>query len=164
MAETACRFDHVELATASYQAAADVDRSQEHTFLDGLITYGNGKAALLRGDLPTAERSFRQALNDAAERGNRKVIKYSLQALAVCALRSGHIKRAVHLHGLISARNWLIWPMDMPWLVPFGLEDLLAPARKTLGEDGYARLYAEGQAMSLENVLSDALKFQVEQT
>ncbi len=156
-AEVACTFDHAELAAASYRAAADVDRSQEHTFLDALITYGNGKAALLRGDLLAAERSFHQALNDAAESGNRKVIKYSLQALALCAFRSGHIERAVHLHGLITSRNWLLWPMDMPWLVPFDLDDLLARARKTLGEDEYARLYAEGQSKTLEQAVAYGL-------
>ena len=53
--------------------------------------------------------------------------------------------------------------MDMPWLVPFDLDDLLAPARKALGEDEYGRLYAEGQSMDMEQALADALQLQQEE-
>lgn len=151
LAEAACIFDQIEVALTAFKAAQEVDRIGEHTFLDGLITYGNGKAALLRGDLQAAETSFQKALNVTAEAGNRSVMKYSLQALAVCAIQAGQVEQAVRLRGLIESRDWLLWPMSMPWLIPFDLDTLLAPARSALGDEEYARLYTDGQAMTLEN-------------
>jgi tetratricopeptide (TPR) repeat protein len=160
LAEVACTFGETALAEGYYQDAANVDRSREYTFLEDLVAYGNGKAALLHGDPHAAAAFLRQALKAAAETGNRMVMKYSLQALAVCTVRSGEFERAVRLRGLVASRDWLLWPMSMPWLVPYDLDSLLAPTRRMLGEGEYARLIAEGQAMTLEQGVAYALEVQ----
>jgi tetratricopeptide (TPR) repeat protein len=162
LAEVAWTLGDVELAVGYYQAVGDIDRSQEEAFVEGLIAYGTGKAALLGGDLRAADASFRQALNDAAETGNRRDMKHSLEALAVCAAQSGQVERAVRLHGMVASRQWLLWPGSMPWLVSYDLDGLLAPARATLRKAEYDRLYAEGQAMTLEQAVEYALEEQDE--
>ena len=158
LAEMAYTFDRMAIAETHYQAAAGADRSQEHAFLRVLVVYGRGKAALLRGDLPTAVAYFWEVLKEAAETGNRRIVKFSLQTLAVCAVHSRQFERAVRLQGLITSREWLLWPMEMPWLVPYDLDGLLAPTRKSLGETEYVRLTREGQAMNLEQAVAYALE------
>jgi hypothetical protein len=123
-----------------------------------LVAYGTGKAELLRGDLGAAEESFKQALKDSAETSNRRVMMHSLQALAVCSIQSGRVGQAVRIHGLTTSRDWLLWPMSMPWLVPHDLDDLLEPARRTLGEEEYAQIYAQGRIMSIEEAVAYALE------
>jgi predicted ATPase/class 3 adenylate cyclase len=158
LAEVASTFGDVELAVQYYEAAGDIDRSQEEAFVEGLIAYGAGKAALLRGDLRAADVSFRQALREVAETGSRIELKYDLEALAVCAAQAGQVERAVRLYGMVASRQWMLWPGSMPWLISYDLDAMLAPARATLGEAEYARLYAEGQAMTLDQTLAYALE------
>jgi tetratricopeptide (TPR) repeat protein len=160
LAEVAFTFDHLDLAVTNYQAAAAIDRSQEYTFLDGLVAYCEGKAALLREELQAAIVSFRKALGDAAETGDRRLMKSSLQALAVCAIRSGQFERGVRLQGVIESRNWLLWPLAMPWLVPYDLDESLSAALSARGEKEYAHLYAQGQAMTPEQMVAYALEVQ----
>ena len=162
LAEMAGTFGEMALAEAHYHVAAGVDRSQEDTFLNVLVAYGSGKAKLLQGDVSVADQSFRKVLKDAVETGNRRIMKYSMQALAVCAIQSGQLERAIRLRGVIISRDWLLWPMEMPWLVPYDLDGLLVQTRDTLGEDEYARLTAESQVMTLEQAVAYALGVQNE--
>ena len=50
----------------------------------------------------------------------------------------------------------------MDWLVPYNLDELLAPARIKIGRDRYEQLFAAGKAMSLEDAVAYALEEQDE--
>ena len=58
---------------------------------------------------------------------------------------------------MIASRDWLLWPTSIPWLVPYDLDELITKARGTLEEAEFARIYAEGQALTLEKAVPYAL-------
>jgi tetratricopeptide (TPR) repeat protein len=158
LAEVAWTLGDVELAVQYYQAMADMGQGQDDLPLEGLTTYAAGKAALLRGELRSAGEFLRAALKDCAERDYLNDMGPCLESLAVCAVGAGRFERAVRLHGITASRRWLKHLGRMPWLVSYDLDGLLAPARATLGEAEYAHLYAEGQAMTLEQAVAYALE------
>ena len=89
-------------------------------------------------------------------------MKYSLKALALCAVHADKTDRAIRLYGFVSSRDWLLWPMEMPWLVPFDLDALLEPAHRASRDGRYDRIFAEGQAMSPETAVTYGLESQLE--
>lgn len=158
LAEVAYSLDKEKLAVQHYQAAAEIARQHPEIPVSWLLAYSAGKAALLSGDLASAGDFLRQALADVAAQNNRDAVGGCLGCLAVWALQARQFERAARLHGIVAGRRWLADPVMPLWMVPYDLDTILAPTRLALGESEYARLYAEGQAMPLEQAVAYALE------
>ncbi len=161
LAEAAWKNSNFPLADQYYQAASLAGQKGDGHFLNGLIAYGSGKAALLRGDLQSASRYFHQSLEESRRLGTPYDTQYSLEALfAVSAAQPKLAARAAHLAGAVINlhRDRHAWDTVNYFLASFDLDALLRPVRAALGEPEYDRLYAEGQAMTLEQAVALALE------
>jgi len=78
-----------------------------------------------------------------------------LSALGVVAIGEGAFAAGLRLLGAAVARVPLadLRPTDRA-----ELEESLAPSRSALGEEAYARIWAESQAMTLEQAIAYALE------
>ena len=149
------------MAEQHYQAAELAGQKEKGHFIRGLIAYGLGKAAFSRGDNQAACRHFRRSLEEAVKQGNQHDIQFCLEALA--ALNAALPEKAaitVRLGGAVKKlrRNLIEWDMTIYFLASFDLETVLAPIRSTLGEIEFDRLYTEGLALTLEQVVALALE------
>jgi hypothetical protein len=80
-----------------------------------------------------------------------------LEMMAVVAVDLGRFQRAARLFGAEEAlRDAVGSAMNPRWRGVY--DGRLASARDTLGEDGFAALWAEGRAMTREQVIAYALE------
>jgi predicted ATPase/class 3 adenylate cyclase len=161
VAEAAWSMADFALAERYYQLAEVAGQKSEGHFLNGLIAYGLGKAAFSRGDTHVAGRFFRQALQESMIQGLIHDVQFCLNALtALSASQLDQEARAARLGGAVAKMGWKLneWDLTICFLTSFDLKPLLAPVRKILGDVAYERLYAEGQAMTLEQAVAFALE------
>ena len=98
--------------------------------------------------------------------GATDYLSYILEGMAVLAassapglaLTASAAIYADHLHGAGQALSYLsrLAFYYQTHFEPYDMESCLAPARAVLGEEAYARAYAEGQAMKLEQAVEYA--------
>jgi hypothetical protein len=115
-----------------------------------------GYVSLREGDLAGAWRDLSDGLRLVAPPAYRPSISRFLAYLALLAIREGDAARSARLVGAAEAVN----PYMRSLLPPDQLADLdasLATARAVLGEEAFARAWAEGQAMSLKAAVEHAL-------
>jgi predicted ATPase/class 3 adenylate cyclase len=114
-----------------------------------------GFIALHDGDAAQAEANFRESLAAFRKLGNQRGIAESLSGLAGVAVVTGESAWATPLLSAADARMvssgaaW--WPADR-----VELERTRQRLREALGEAEYARLWAQGQGMSLEEAIAYA--------
>lgn len=161
LAEAAWSKAEFALAKQCYQEAERAGQKEENQFQNGLIAFGLGKAAFLSGDNQAADRYLRHALKESLRQGNLYDVQFCLEALAaLSAAQPEQAGRAARLGGAMGKmdRKLYEWNMVISFLASFDLMNLLVPVRSTLGNEEYERLYAEGQAMTLEQVVAFALE------
>jgi predicted ATPase/class 3 adenylate cyclase/TolA-binding protein len=116
-----------------------------------------GLVAADDGDHAEARALFRQSLGLVRDGGDGWMAANALDAFAGLAAAQGQPERAVRLAGaaaaLRRARNQGTWPVWQQWL-----DQRLDPTRRALTQEAYAAAWAEGQAMSLEQAVADALE------
>jgi predicted ATPase len=153
LAESAWKRGLHDLAGQHYQAAAEIGQGLVAGSVERLVLYGSGKAALIRGDLDSADRFFRAAMKGFMEQHNPIEIQSKLlQAMAVVySSQSGQDERAALLHGAAYRKHkpYIGWG-NMIYLEPFDLDTLLSPTKEALGETEYARLYKKGHSMNFQ--------------
>lgn len=117
-----------------------------------------GDVARSEGDLDGAKVPYREMF-EAWRRGteNRLYTTGLLASVAGLALARGQTRLGLRLLGAVH--EWLgTIGMPVPWMPgPFYQNDDSA-ARQALGEAAFARAWAEGQAMTLEEAVEDALR------
>jgi predicted ATPase/DNA-binding XRE family transcriptional regulator len=116
-----------------------------------------GYVALLRGDLPKAKRRFAASLRRFHELGERFGIAEELQAISVLSAAEGRDRRAAELAGAAHAL-WEVMsaqPLASDRAIASRYQD---PARRRLGASTWRSASQRGQAMSLDQVVADALK------
>jgi hypothetical protein len=97
----------------------------------------------------------------AAEADDRGVLAECLETAASLACRYGHAVRGTRLLGAASAlRESMDAPMQEVYRRDF--ERAEATARSELGEDAFVAAWDAGGAMSLEQVLAEALALREE--
>jgi hypothetical protein len=112
--------------------------------------------ALHAGDLPSAERLILESLDLSREEGNTLGRTQCLVALAGVAAARGRPAQAARLLGAFEARINLIGP---PPFRPerFERDRCVGEVRTRLGEQEFAAAWAEGQLLTLEQAVADAL-------
>jgi len=119
-----------------------------------------GRVAFREGEHAAARRHFREGLRLFHERGWRRQAAGVLAALAAVAAGEGAWPRALRLAGAASGLRETAGGRPEAWLVPVQayLEEALATARQELGEPAAAAAWAEGQTMTPEQAVADALQ------
>jgi non-specific serine/threonine protein kinase len=147
--------DH-ERATALNEEAAELYRKRGSR---GGLTYALdnlGWAALLREDHERAKDLFQENLALCKEIGDRVIGSGSLEGLACSAASRGEAQRAVRLFGAAQALREAVGYHQTPAERELGAPYLDA-ARSRLSETEWEAAFAEGQAMSFEEAVEDAL-------
>ena len=122
--------------------------------LDGL-----GRVAGSRADFAMAGSQQMEALAIRLEAGHPINLAYSFHALAVLAAAQGQAERAARLFGAAAAYHpALFFYHAVPPIWGAEHERSVAAIRAQLGEARLARLWAEGEAMTLEQAVSYALE------
>lgn len=118
--------------------------------------YNLGSIALHQNDLSLAEAYITEALALCWELGNREEIAIGLENMGSVVAAHGQHQRAAQL---LATAAQLRLAIDAP-LAPFDRADhdrIIAAARAALGEAVFARAWAEGLAMLLDEAVADAL-------
>ncbi len=109
------------------------------------------------GNAQAATASFVQSLTLCRELKNKHMTARCLVGLGSVALTGAQVERATHL--LAAAQN--ILDTLPPFLAPADLDayaQMIANARTALGEDGFTSCWAQGSAMTTEQVVQYALE------
>jgi predicted ATPase/class 3 adenylate cyclase len=115
-----------------------------------------GRAAYHERDFERADRLYRQSLRCYWELGHRWEPIVCLEGLAVTAASAGDPARSAALYGAASAQRDAIGE-PVPSRERAGHDQSVAAARVALGDEAFARAWAEGRAMTLEQAVAYAL-------
>ena len=122
-----------------------------------LVAFSLGNVVRAEGDHNRARDLFREGLRIMIQVGEKLAIPSALDNFAHLATDQGHADRAARLAGaaarLRDASGTSLWP-----LVQQSRERWLAAAHETLGEDAFRTAWAEGQAMTPEHAVAEALE------
>ncbi len=109
------------------------------------------------GDLDGAAARLREALELSRATGRMSAVLRSLEGCALLCLDRGHAERAAQLHGAVAAlRDSLKTPV--PPLQRRAFEHSLGVIRAALGEVDFARAFADGQSLSLNDAMALAAR------
>jgi tetratricopeptide (TPR) repeat protein len=109
-----------------------------------------------RGDHLAAHAACREALQIFASLGHRRGIARALESSACLALAQGQAERTLKLAAAAAQLRQSI-SAHLHQSEQFKLDQTLLPAWKSLGEAEAKSAWAEGSAMSLENVIQYCL-------
>lgn len=113
------------------------------------------QVARLDGRFDDAADHYRQAVRFGHELGDAASLTEPLQGLAAVAIAAGQAEHGVRLLGANDAiRERLGGGPPPEWL---RLGDPLAEARRQLGEEAYARAWAAGRSMTVDDAVTEAL-------
>jgi non-specific serine/threonine protein kinase len=116
-----------------------------------------GNALLRRGDLDQAQARFAESLTICRDVGHRRRLAYALEGLAGVSAARGAMDRALRIAGAATALRERIgaplWPAGLA-----ALEQRLAPAWQRLGPARASECWAAGRALSLDDVVAEALR------
>jgi predicted ATPase/transcriptional regulator with XRE-family HTH domain len=136
--------------------ARDIDMK---SLLPGLLVT-LGDLALADQDWRTAADWYRQGLGTANLLATPGTMAHALRHCAALRCASGDYRGAVRILGAASSVH------DTAGVAlvtgPAAEKDLLAAARRTLGENEYAGAWVEGLSLTLEDAIADALGEQTE--
>ena len=114
-----------------------------------------GVLAQRRGDLVEAAQHYAESARLCQEVGDTWFIAGPLAGLAAIAAAHDHADAASRLLGLSTAlretSGYGVWPWEQE-----RDEQTVAVARETLGDEGYARAFAEGRRLPLEQAVAEA--------
>ena len=147
--------DH-ERATALNEEAAELYRKRGSR---GSLRYALdnlGWAALVREDHAQAKALHEESLDLCKEIGDKVIGSGSLEGLACSAASRGEAQRAARLFGAAQALREAVDYHQEPRERALG-EPYLAAARSRMTEAEWEAVFAEGQAMSFEEAVEDAL-------
>jgi tetratricopeptide (TPR) repeat protein len=148
------QFDQCRQAVADAFALADgaIDRRTQARLL-----HVQGRLALHDSDYALAAERFHESLILRAKMGAKRGVAESLEGLGDLAARQGNGERAARLLGAAETLRTMIGaPIPPPERAEH--EQAVAAARDLLEGDAFARLWAEGGALSWERAAADALE------
>ncbi len=132
-------------------------REVGNTWASGRRLARLGQIALAQDDLARATRRLQEALTVCREAGDHWGIAMSLIGLAGMAGAQGEPERGARLLGAIDAVQQgfatVMWPVDRA-----EYRRSLAAIRAALTEEQFAAAWAEGQAMTLDEVIAVVLE------
>ena len=139
-----------EQALALYRERGDavfVARAHQHL----------GYVALLRGDSARAAALFTQSLRALADLGEQPGIADGLEGMAALHAATGRPRRAACFFAAATALRQRIGLAPLPYLRPLW-QPHVARAEAQLGQPGWAAAQAEGQSLSLPEVVAAAVE------
>ena len=109
------------------------------------------------GDIEQAIVAAREGLTLSHETVDRRSLTWCLEILGVAMARRKQARRAVRLWGAVEGISQSIGsPLPSPFLT---IRDLHIPAvRQSLGDEAFAAAWAEGQKMTPDAAVADALR------
>jgi DNA-binding CsgD family transcriptional regulator len=148
-----CEADYAR-AAALLDEAAEVVRAREDSWLTAYYLSAQGYVALQTGDPARAAQLQHQSLRLRQEIADQLGISISLDGLGAALIAQGKPVQAARLFG---AAQEVRRRMGAAPYLPRRLEreHALASTRAALGEPAFEAAWAEGQALSVEEVLSD---------
>jgi predicted ATPase len=129
---------------------------EAHIVEDHTLT-GRGNLARAQGHFAEAHTQLTEALRRAYRRGDRRAVAEKLGWLGVLAVAEGDPTQGVRLMVAARTENPTIAAIHVPD-ARREVEAGLALARTLLGERYFARAWAAGQAMTLEQAVAGALE------
>jgi predicted ATPase/transcriptional regulator with XRE-family HTH domain len=148
------QFDEARQAVAEAFALtqAAIDQPNRARLLHSL-----GRLALADGDDAHAAESFRESLQLRVEMSTKRGVAESLEGVGDLAARQGNGERAARLLGAAEALRELIGaPIPPPERAEH--EQAVAAARDLLEGEAFARLWADGRALTWEQAAAYALE------
>jgi len=157
LGDMSLRADDATSAAAYWEQAFALFREMGTTERRGWALGGLGDVARLRGDFERATDLLLESLDlDKALKHNSE-IPYTLETLGLVAAEQGHAQRATRLWGAAAAlRDAMDVPLSPSYMAKY--EPAMQAARTQLGETGFAGVWAEGHAMTLEEAIEFVLK------
>lgn len=163
------------LSNMGYQATISGDYTYAQTLLDEglavsyeineaerlITTLGNvGLLNFLQGEVAAAKKCFVECLTLGYKFGDRRNLGYSLTCLAAVVIEEGQgkIERAVRLAAAGETQLQAIGITEREPLEDDLLNRAVTAARAALDEERFAELWAEGQAMTLDEAMAYALE------
>jgi tetratricopeptide (TPR) repeat protein len=144
-----------EQALVFYHECLALSREIGDMGMIAVLLCNMGLAALGQGDWPRATSLFRESMALAQEMKSNVSSLWNVWGLARVALAEGQTRRAAQL---LAADGLLTVIKDSD---PADLDDNerdVAWARTRLGEEAFAAAWAEGRAMSLEEIIAYAME------
>lgn len=139
-------------AVEAYDESATLGREQGASGHTHEYLLGRGWVALLGGKLEEAHEWYRKGLTSAVADQCREHQWFGLVGLAQVAVQQGrHREAATRFAAAAQLRN-LSLGVDLPEQI--GHEEALATTRAALGEEVWVKVWAEGQALSPQQVLA----------
>jgi len=150
------RGDIMRAREALTEALALARRIDMKLAMSGLLVT-LGDVALANRELDTADDWYRQALSAASRMATPGAMAHTLRHYAVIRGARGDHRAAVRIHGATASIR------DAPELTLIALfapasdEEVLATARQVLDDEEFAAAWAEGQALTLEQMTTEIL-------
>jgi len=145
--------DDQQASGAALREAKEVALAADNRWLDALIDYHLGQLARSQGDTRQAEDLHHEALLAQVRCGLRPGVAESLEALAALASDTESYVEATRVFGAAAALRQVIglarWPAEQA-----AHDEHLARLRSHLGDAGYAAVWAEGAALSLDQAVA----------
>jgi ATP/maltotriose-dependent transcriptional regulator MalT len=126
-----------------------------------MILNGFGNAALDLGDFTQAVALFQESLKLGSARGSLRQAASALEALGKVSAVTGQTRQAARLFGAATAlRN----EIGMPYTKSHAayVEPVLISLQEALGAERYVAAWAEGQALSQQEAIAEALAIRAE--
>jgi predicted ATPase/class 3 adenylate cyclase len=116
-----------------------------------------GNVKLHQGEYSVARELFKESLTISNDLGFKWGIASVVEGLASVAACTGQAARAVLLAGSASGIRQAIG-IPLSAMAQADFEQILAPARKLLGEETAASIWSEGLGMNIEQIVAEAKK------
>jgi tetratricopeptide (TPR) repeat protein len=129
---------------------------REPMYLDRFTPNLPGSLAQAEGNFAGARAVFVDHLHQAQERGDRAQVAQQIGLLGILAHEQGAHARAARLLAAAARVDPHFAPIHYPE-IRFEARRTVDRARAHLGDDAFEHLWAEGQAMTLEQAVTDAL-------
>jgi tetratricopeptide (TPR) repeat protein len=150
----------LDRARKDLDAGLALARRVQDQYREGQVLVLTARLARLEGDDRRVAALLKGTLRLLVEIGSFDLRYDALSFLAELAVRQGSHARGVRLFA--AAARWkpasnAFW-LVMNATVQANWDTALTTAKSTLGQDGFARAWAEGQAMTLDQAVVDALE------
>jgi predicted ATPase len=146
-----------DVAWSLHEQSLALYRGQGNRRGVGVVLWGQARVARARGDAAGAHALVAEALTAHGEVGDTGVVPQMLYVLAALDADAGRLERAVRVAA--ASATWQESIGSRAWPVILRERDAwLGPARPALGDEAFARAWAEGQAMTREQAVAYALE------
>lgn len=146
-------LDQLDQARSNGKEALDLFRGLEVREPAGIASSNLGYVELLRGGLEEAEGHFRDALEVSVEFGSPRATASSILGLAATRADGGSAPDAGRLLGA-AQQAFDTLGVTYDTLEQAAHELVVAKLRKNLGEDKFAKAYAEGRTLAVEEAIA----------